>query len=107
MILKPSPFEADGLMRNARSTIFQLQGSIRYYTFQSKLPTIFSLPESMGPNYKMNKADLKDVLYNFPVHEQHWTLLGFSHPPDCSAVPSDSLFPVWIQSSPARLSEMC
>ena len=80
MILKASPFEADGIKKRQVYDFTASGLNSILHVPESKLPTIFSLLESMGPNYYMAKADLKDMFYNFPVHQQHWTLLGFSHP---------------------------
>ena len=80
MILKPSPFEVDGIKKRQVYDFTASGLNTILHIPESKLPTIFSLLESMGPGYYMAKADLKDMFYNFPVHQKHWTLLGFSHP---------------------------
>ena len=47
------------------------------------LPTILKLLRSKGKDFFMGKSDLKDIItvfYYFPVREEDWTFLGFSHP---------------------------
>lgn len=80
MIVKPSPFEPDGWKRRIcyDKTASGLNGIIDIPA--SKLPTIFTLLGSMGSGYYMGKSDLKDMFFNFPLHSDYWTLMGFSHP---------------------------
>ena len=80
MIVKPSSFEPDGWKRRIcyDKSISGLNDIIDIPP--SKLPTIFTLLESMGPGYFMGKSDLKDMFFNFPLHPSYWTLMGFSHP---------------------------
>ena len=80
MIVKPSPFEPDGWKRRIcyDKSVSGLNAIIDIPA--AKLPTIFTLLASMGSGYYMGKSDLKDMFFNFPLHSDYWTLMGFSHP---------------------------
>jgi hypothetical protein len=81
IIIKSSPFEADGMKKRIVYDLSASGVNIRLDEHgEMSLPTILKLLQSMGKDYFMGKSDLKDMFYNFPVREEDWTFLGFSHP---------------------------
>ena len=81
IIIKPSPFELDGMKKRI---VYDMSASgvnpMLAVHDEMSLPTILRLLQSMGKDYFMAKSDLKDMFYNFPVRQEDWTFLGFSHP---------------------------
>jgi len=74
IIVKAPPFEDDSLKKRIvyDCTASGVNPHLAQHAEMS-LPAILRLLQSMGKDYFMDKSDLKDMFYNFPVRQAGWT----------------------------------